>query len=355
MWTVVEWLLKWAVGKGADALVNSLSETSSFASLADELDKELARWEKEIREQYNEFRAVPLFQRNDRSGDPSIHKSIRLLWEEFRGGRVPSVEVWHAALLAAWRRVPQVVKEPQSFYLLPPDEAAPLLKDLAERLQKTCARNESFFRSSTDMFQRRAEEQLDAIFEHLQQVRGLLGRDSHHEIAQALRQLRRVDQTLRRRVRLAGPLRAIVQKAEASCREIDRPLYTSDILAEILHGQDGYALRCFEQVNDGLGDKVKEQLDDFNSTIVGDAPFLDLEWDERPEAASAAKLATTEESPRIQHKHLLLAILQGSSMTATSLRERLGNERFAHLIQEVKATPLIWVEHPLTPNKGPFF
>ncbi len=354
MWTVIGWLLEWAVGKGADALVGSLSDSSSFASLAKELDREMAAWEKEVQKQHDDFRAAPLFERVDRSGDPAVHESIRYLWDEFRSGGVPSFDVWNAALLAAWRRVPQLVTVPQSFYILPIDEVAPLLDNLAVRLQQTCARNESFFRSSTDLFQRRAEDQLKIIRENLQQVRGLLGRDSRHEIAQALRQLRRVDQTLRRRERLAGSLRALIQRAEARCREVDRPLYTSDVLCEILRGHDGYALRCFEQLKQGLGQKVLRQLDEFNSTVGSEAPFLDLEWDERPDAASAAELATADESPRIQHKHLILAILHGSSATATSLRDRLGEERFARLIQEVQATPLVWVEHLATPNEGPF-
>lgn len=133
---------------------------------------------------------------------------------------------------------------------------------------------------------------------------------------------------------LAGAVREALDAARASCAAKNRAFYTPDLLLALLDMPNSQILSCIEEIEAGLGHRLRIVLVRSTSTTVLTVrrpdPFQPFEWVERQDIRDAQDLAAAADSPVVTDIHLLLAVLNGKSTTRTHLATLLGSN-FARL------------------------
>jgi hypothetical protein len=117
---------------------------------------------------------------------------------------------------------------------------------------------------------------------------------------------------------------------------MDVPVLTPQLLLALLAPPKGAAVQAFDSVRPGLADEIREQLEAYQRSGAArdaDMHFNDFRWGDRPDVKRASVLARGERASEIDQRHLLVAVLESPSATVTSLRDRLGQAGFEHLLE----------------------
>jgi hypothetical protein len=146
-----------------------------------------------------------------------------------------------------------------------------------------------------------------------------------------------------RPARLAPGLMTALTLSRDSCAARNVPFRTPCLLLALLQMPRSFADYCFDQVEHGLGRRVRALLE----TYVRDrlpleevgSSFVPFEWDEREDVRFAQRCAVRDGAAEVGEKHLLLGVLQSSSLTVQQLKAFLRQARYDQLFHVIRRTP----------------
>ncbi len=191
--SIEKWALSWALGKGANALIEKFKP-----SPLDQLLKEaVTGWADKLPE---DRRLTPETFFALSEGEPSgPHKD---LIDTLKQGNLPEHELWLVALMAKWEQIRNATSDGsgRGFFLLEPEQARDHLDDLARRLRTASVKEAEVFRPAV----LKAIEEIQARLESLdaggQASREVLGPSRAH-LAALCHQVKRKVRSLRREQR----------------------------------------------------------------------------------------------------------------------------------------------------------
>jgi hypothetical protein len=140
-------LAAWAIGYGLSSASKWASSEIFSDALARKLDRTVEAWASALPDGVAVYPAA-LF---DAGAAPDSSSPCReRLGKTLLDRRIPTEEEWFDAFLERWEAVKRRIgKEAQSLFLLPEDEAAPLLRLLARQVVDVCRADQDMFRIST--------------------------------------------------------------------------------------------------------------------------------------------------------------------------------------------------------------
>jgi hypothetical protein len=132
-------------------------------------------------------------------------------------------------------------------------------------------------------------------------------------------------------------LSAALAATRTACQAARRPIYTSDVLLALLTMPESRVGRCFDQVQDGLGEEIRASL---ASALLAAPAGTEYEedWLEGDEVQAARRFALEDRKDHFDEIHLLLAILWGESKSVEWLARRLNTnmERLREVANEAR-------------------
>ncbi|MCA1568572.1 MAG: TIR domain-containing protein [Acidobacteria bacterium] len=152
-------------------------------------------------------------------------------------------------------------------------------------------------------------------------------------------------------IKFARNLLDAIEASKTRCRQTGLQYLTPHLLLALLQIPDGFARRCFDEVVAGLAGKVVRSLQVY---VEQELPRLakgvseegaegyrwrDFSWSELESIRVGADIASQERSPLVTTRHILLGFLRSDSITVGDLRMKLGEEKFALLVDTVINTP----------------
>lgn len=159
------------------------------------------------------------------------------------------------------------------------------------------------------------------------------------------------DHTSGASIKFARNLLDAIEASKTRCRQAGLRYLTPHLLLALLQIPDGFARRCFDEVVAGLAGKVVRSLQVY---VEQELPRLakgvseegaegyrwrDFSWSELESIRVGADIASHERSPLVTTRHVLLGFLRSDSITAGDLRMKLGEQKFALLVDTVINTP----------------
>ena len=146
------------------------------------------------------------------------------------------------------------------------------------------------------------------------------------------------DPPLRPKAVAASWLLRALDRGRDQCEKDNQPYVTAHLLLTLLRIPQGAAEHCFGQLRSASA--IADDLSSHLSQVFPRAEevrFRDFDWQDRQDFNDALKLASAV--GRATDKHLLYAILTGTSETISWLRARLGEIAYDELLDAVEKYP----------------
>lgn len=133
---------------------------------------------------------------------------------------------------------------------------------------------------------------------------------------------------------------AVLELEKDRCRGRDVTFFTPNLLVALLSIRGGAPRRALvEAVGDQVATEIHNALMQY-SPPVGPAgappPFTEFKWDAREDVLRSREIALEEHSEFVTARHLFLAALEKPGNSQKSLREKLGDSKFAALVKIVR-------------------
>jgi len=153
--------ISWAISLGAKQIAAKVLDHLTNPTLTADLRAIVVEWAASIPETRH-VEPAAMFLEPTSAITPAEKPALACLREELTK-RIPSREIWLAALLEQWRDVRKRCEDPQPFFSLPEKEAEILLLELTDRIIARCRLDDQLYRSTV-------LEQLETVREEVQKA-----------------------------------------------------------------------------------------------------------------------------------------------------------------------------------------
>jgi len=163
---VLEWILGYGAAKALDAVLSATWGPTLNRTLL----QEISQWREALPSELSLGSETALFPVHKPDEALPDQPSLLELRSKIGSSEMPSVELWHRALMEQWRSVRKLEGELQPFFECDEETASSQLQFLAARLQKTCEQQPELFQPETLALLRKYGVVLSTLSQQLEAI-----------------------------------------------------------------------------------------------------------------------------------------------------------------------------------------